>query len=155
MLQRSHAPAQAESQQTPSEQKPEVHCSLPVQVAFCANRPTHCPAAQKLPEAHCASDVQLVWQALGPQVYGSHVVFVPGAQLPLPSQRPALVATPSVQDAAVQTVFSTGNVQVKAFPSHTPPHEEPSEPHAARPPTGAPFTGVQVPILPATLQLPH
>ena len=40
-------------------------------------------------------------------------------------------------------------------PSQAPPHADPSDAQAARPPSGAPVTGEQVPTLPGTVQAWH
>ena len=65
---------------------------------------------------------------------------------PAPLQVDAVVTFPLTQVAAVQTVFSSGKVQVLALvPSQVPAHF-PVPSQAARGPTGAPLTALQMPI---------
>jgi hypothetical protein len=65
---------------------------------------------------------------------------------------------PSVHVSAPQFVVGVGNVQALAFtPSQVIPHVVPAPVpvHAGRDPTGAPFTGEQVPTSPPTLHAWH
>ena len=67
-------------------------------------------------------------------------------QAPAPLQVEAVITLPATQVAAVQTVFSSGKVQVLALvPSHVPAHF-PVPSQAARGAVGAPLTGLQTPI---------
>jgi len=64
---------------------------------------------------------------------------------PAPLQVDAVVTLPLTQVAAVQTVLSSGNVQVFALtPSHM-PAQVPVPPQASRGPTGTPLTALQMP----------
>jgi hypothetical protein len=66
------------------------------------------------------------------------------------------VATPLEQLGIRHVVLESGYTHaVVRVPSQDPPHAVLSEPHTWRAPTGAPFTGEQIPILPATLHASH
>jgi hypothetical protein len=65
--QAAQEPAQADSQQTPSTQKPLVHSADPPQAAPFAFTDTHWPAMQKLPVVQSAFEAHVVLQAVAPQ----------------------------------------------------------------------------------------
>jgi hypothetical protein len=82
-----------------------------------------------------------------------HWVCVPGVQLPAPSQVAAPVATPAVQLATPQE--TVGKVQALVSVPLQLPTQAPVPAHAARVPTGAPVTGLQVPSFAGRLQAAH
>jgi len=74
---------------------------------------------------------------------------------PAPLHVEAVVTFPLTQVAAVQTLFSSGKVQVfPLVPSHCPAHV-PVPSHASRGPTGTPVTALHVPIESGCLQDSH
>jgi hypothetical protein len=71
-------------------------------------------------------------------------------------QDAAITALLLEQEPARQLVSPPGYEQALPWvPSQVPPQAEPSELQEARPPTGSPATGEQVPPLPATLHAWH
>jgi hypothetical protein len=91
-----------------------------------------------------------------PHTYGSQAWVWIGGHAPAPLQLAARVAVPPEHDASRQEVEAVGYAHVaRPVPSQAPPHIEPSLAHAARPFTGAPVTGEQVPAFPARLHASH
>jgi hypothetical protein len=143
-----HCPVQADSQHTPSAQKPLPHSSLLLHRApgaFLAeqtpavlqNKPAPQEVAVQLP-AH----LPLLSLAHWPLAHGSLVGCV---HAPLPSQTEAGVAKPAAHLGGVHTVVPSGNVQTLPLaPSHW-PLQFPVPAHAVRGARGAPFMATHLP----------
>ena len=85
----------------------------------------------------------------------AHGLEVAVVQAPEPLQTEAVVALPSVQDAAVQIVALSGEVQaLPLVPSHC-PLQVPVPPQAVRVARADPFTAVHFPAVAASLQDSH
>jgi hypothetical protein len=97
---------QAESQQTPSTQKPEVHSVLSPQALPLALVPQRPLASQRLGGWHWPSSVQELKQSVpcALQVKGAQGWVAPAMQAPAPSQVEASARTPPLQEAARQGV---------------------------------------------------
>jgi hypothetical protein len=107
-----------------------------------------------------ASLVHDVPQTTPAQRYGAHIEALAASQLPLPLHTPAAVATPSVHEATrhdvvgpkkpaqVSRVVPSQLAALHAFP-------ELAAWHAGRPFTGAPSTGMHVPVALVTLHASH
>lgn len=98
--QAAHWPLHAESQHTPSTQKPEVHCAAPPQLSPAGRFMLHTPALHQWPLAQSASVVQVPAHALPPHTKGVHACVWGLGQWPCPSHAAASVATPLVQAGA-------------------------------------------------------
>lgn len=85
----------------------------------------------------------------------AHALVATTVQAPEPLQTEAVVALPSVQVAAVQTLELSGKVQAwPLLPSHW-PWQVPVPPQAVRVASGAPFTAMHLPTEPVCLQDSH
>jgi hypothetical protein len=108
---------------------------------------------QNLPVPHCSSVLQPS-HAVGPQTCCPQSTVCTAGHEPVPSQFAATVAVPLLHDGARHCAVE--NVQdLVTTPSQAPLHAEPSPAHAAREPTGLPFTGEHVPPLFGRLQASH
>jgi hypothetical protein len=97
-------PVHEPAQQTPCWQEPDAHSALAAQSAPITFLPQIVPL-QTLPFEQSALVVHAARHCpFVPQVYGSHDSCVPGAQVPMPSQRPAWVAVMPVQVGAMHWV---------------------------------------------------
>jgi hypothetical protein len=154
--QASHWPEHAESQQTPSAQKPEAHSTAPPQVWPGVFWGTHRPAEQKLPGTHWASVVQLPRQAVAPH-RNSPQGWVAGAgQAPWPLHPAASVAVPAAHVGARQLMDPPGYAQAEVeVPSQAPRHRLPSVAQGCLPARGLPETGLQMPGWPGSAQAAH
>lgn len=84
-----------------------------------------------------------------------HVLDMDAVHAPAPLQVAAVATLPAAQVAAVQMMVLSGKVQVFPFkPSHWLLHI-PVPSQASRGPTGLPFTALQVPTEPDSLQDSH
>ncbi len=117
-------PAQAESQQIPSTQWPEMHAASDAQGEGASRSGWHVPSAtrQWLEGVHCASEAHAVAHvAPSPHTYGAQTVAW-GAQLPAPSHVGA-VTTPFVQLGARHSTPAACLRHARA------PSQTPSVPH--------------------------
>jgi hypothetical protein len=113
-----HWPWQADSQQTPSAQKPDLHWVPPVQ-AWPRPRMPQLPFTQLLGGTQSASDWHASMHASPLHMEGAQLMGEPTTQVPLPSQVEAGVSAPSWQEAGRQTVPGAALVQPPA-PLHLP-----------------------------------
>jgi len=156
MLQASHCPLQAESQQFPSTHWPLRHSFSAAHGLPLPCFAWHTPAEQNWPVAHWASEAQFPRHCVAAQAYTPQLWFRRMGQLPVPVQLAARTAVPLVQLAVRHRVSPLGYAQARAsVPLQVPPHIVPSELQARRVPWGAPLTGAQVPTKPATSQAWH
>ena len=118
-LHASQVPAHADSQQTPSAQKPERHSPAEEHAAPMPFSGTHADALQKLPGAHSSSVVQVTPHVEPLHAYVPQLVLAPGLQVPAPSQLEAASCWPASHDAGEQTVPARCFLQRPA-PSHVP-----------------------------------
>jgi hypothetical protein len=97
-------PAQAELQQNPCAQNPELQLVPAVHAAPIGNLP-QLDAVQTLGDPQSLLLPQVMRHVpLAPQLNGEQLEVPPGAQVPLPSQRPDCVSVEPLQVCAVQTV---------------------------------------------------
>jgi hypothetical protein len=97
-------PVQAELQQKPCAQNPELQLAAAVHAAPIGSLP-QLEAVQTLGDTQSVLPPQVMRQApLAPQLNGEQLEVPPGAQVPLPSQRPDCVSVEPLQVCAVQTV---------------------------------------------------
>jgi hypothetical protein len=145
-LQAAHWPVHAESQHCPSTQKPLAHWAARAQVpAVCFF--VHEPAAQNASAAQSGSATQELGHALPELAHakGSQAM-VAIMHAPWPSQA-GTESAPAAQLVAPQGVPLAGKVQSSAAPAQPPPQLVSCPAQGARPPTGAPVTGLHTPEL--------
>jgi hypothetical protein len=153
-----HWPVQADSQHTPSAQKPVVHSSLLVQVAPGAFLATHRPAVLQNNASPQEPDVQLPAHLPLPSLAHwplGHGPLVGCVQAPLPSQTEAGVAMPAAHLEGVHTVVPSGNAQTLPLVPSQRPLQPPDPAHAVRGVTGAPLTATHLPGEPLSLHDSH
>jgi hypothetical protein len=132
-----------------------MHSAAVAQVApfdFCVQT----PPMQLYPDTQSAAVVQLVLQLVVPQMYGLHERSVPGAQVPVASQRAAGRSAPALHESIPQTVLTAYLRQAPA-PLHMPSSPQVDAPASLHWPSGSMPSGtfLQVPSLPATAQDLH
>jgi hypothetical protein len=151
-----HCAPQVVLQQTPSTQLPERHAADALHACPLPALPMHLPTLQYEPVVQSLSPAHDVAHALPLHTYGAHWRLAPpAAQLPAPSHVIACVSVDPLHDCAEHTVDAPGKLQAaRVWPSQLPAHA-PLPAHAARTPTGAPFTALHVPTEPATLHASH
>jgi hypothetical protein len=98
-----HCPSQADSQQTPSAQKPDLHWLLWVQ-SWPSPRMPQLPLLQVAGATQSASEVQASLHASPWQMEGAQLIGDPTTQVPLPSQVEAGVSAPPAHEGGRQTL---------------------------------------------------
>jgi hypothetical protein len=114
-------PPQAELQQTPSTQNPDMQSPLPVHGRPLPSSPQR-PLKHLVPVTHWASDTQVVSQAVSEALHttmGVQATVGAARHMPMPSQREAARAMPPLQVLLAQTVPAAYSRQAPR-PSHTP-----------------------------------
>ena len=96
-------PVQADAQQTPCSQKPELHSAAPPQAALIGFRP-QLPLLQLLGDAQSALVVQVVRHAADPHAKGAQLDDVVVWQVPVPLQVRAGVNVEPLHVAATHVV---------------------------------------------------
>lgn len=113
------------------------------------------PASQRAPVPQSPSLLHAGTQAPSRHARSPQSCAAGLTQRPAPSQVDAETAPSPTQVGAAQTAVASGKPHRSPWtPSHV-PWQGPVPAHAARPPRGAPVTGVHVPSWPSTSQASH
>lgn len=120
---------------------------------------THVPALQTKPVEHGDASEQVVRHPDGAHAYGTHAEASGALQLPAPSQADAPTKELPSQRAGAQLVVGPAAKPphvLRDAPSHArASHALAPASHGVRPVCGAPTTGEQAPMLPATSHASH
>jgi hypothetical protein len=158
VAQNRHKPSHASSQQTPSVQWPDAHCSSRMHVRPSNRSPLpHTPSTHSAPVEQSASDAHVVRQVASAQAYGAQCTTADTTHVPLPSHVLSGASVAPTHAAAPQAVPLSYLAHAPA-PLHSPlvPQEVgPESTHRAWGSRAPPGDATQNPSRPGRLHCMH